>query len=72
MFDSFNCLSTRIDKSLTWKEHVNEVVINLNKANAILSKLRLVLDKRRQSTKQYLNCIYAMFHLSRLKTLNQS
>ena len=32
------------DKKLTWKQQINHVALKLNKANAMLSKLRHVLD----------------------------
>ena len=34
----------QIDKILTWKQQINHVALKLNKANAILSKLKHVLD----------------------------
>ena len=42
--DSAKYLGIQIDKRLTWKQHINHVTIKLNKANAMLSKLRHVLD----------------------------
>ena len=33
-----------IDRRLTWKQHINHVALKLNKANAMLSKLRHILD----------------------------
>ena len=42
--DSVKYLGIQIDKRLTWKQHINHVTIKLNKANAMLSKLRHVLD----------------------------
>ena len=42
--DSVKYLGIQIDKGLTWKQHINHVALKLNKANAILSKLRHVLD----------------------------
>ena len=42
--DSAKYLASPIDKRLTWKQKFNHVVLELNKANAMLSKLRHVLD----------------------------
>ena len=42
--DSVKYLGIQIDKRLTWKQHINLVALKLNKANAMLSKLRHVLD----------------------------
>ena len=38
--DSVKYLGIQIDKRLTWKQHINHVALKLNKANAMLSKLR--------------------------------
>ena len=42
--DSVIYLGTQIDKGFTRKQKVNHPAIKLNKANAMLSKLRHVLD----------------------------
>ena len=42
--DSVKYLGIQIEKRLTWKQKINHVAHNLNKANAMLSKLRYVLD----------------------------
>ena len=42
--DSVKSLGIQIHKRLTWKQHINPVALKLNKANAMLSKLRHVLD----------------------------
>ena len=42
--DSVKYLEIQIDKRLTWKQHINHVALKLNKANAMLSKLRHALD----------------------------
>ena len=42
--DSVRYLGIQIDKRLTWKQQINNVALKLNKANAMLSKLRHVLD----------------------------
>ena len=42
--DSVRYLGIQIDKRLTWKRQINHVALKLNKANAMLSKLRRVLD----------------------------
>ena len=41
---SVKYLGIQIGKRLTWKQHINHVALKLNKANAMLSKLRHVLD----------------------------
>ena len=48
--DSVKYLGIQIDKRLTWKQHIKHLAFKLNKANAMLSKLRHVLDiKTRRS-----------------------
>ena len=42
--DSVKYLGIQIDKRLISKQHINHVAVKLNKANAMLSKLRHVLD----------------------------
>ena len=42
--DSVKYLEIQIDKRLTWKQQINHMALKLNKTNAILSKLRHVLD----------------------------
>ena len=42
--DSVKYLGIQIDERLTWKQQINHVALKLNKANAMLSKLRHVLD----------------------------
>ena len=44
--DSVKHLAIQIDKKLTWKQQINHAVLKLNKANAMLSKLRHILDKK--------------------------
>ena len=39
-------IGIQIDKSLKWKQQINHVAVKLNKANAMLSKLRHSLDKK--------------------------
>ena len=33
-------MGIKVDKQLTWRDHINEVAIKLNRANAILHKVR--------------------------------
>ena len=42
--DSVKYLGIQIDKILTWKQQISHMTLKLNKANAMLSKLRHVLD----------------------------
>ena len=42
--DSVKYLEIQIDKRLTWKHQNNHVILKLNKANAMLPKLRNVFD----------------------------
>ena len=42
--DSVKYLGVQVDKRLTWKQHIDHAALKLNKANAMLSKLRHVLD----------------------------
>ena len=44
--DSVKHLAIQIDKKLTWKQQINHVALKLNKANAMLPKLRHILDKK--------------------------
>ena len=44
--DSAKYLEIQIDKRLTWKQQINHVALKLNKASAMLSKLRHVLDTK--------------------------
>ena len=44
--DSLKYLGIQIDKRLTWKQRINQVALKLNKVNAMLSKLRHVLDMK--------------------------
>ena len=38
--NSVKYLGIKIDKQLNWREHINEVAIKLNRANAMLYKVR--------------------------------
>ena len=42
--DSVKYLGIYIDKRLTWKQQINHVAFKVNKANAVLSKLKHVLN----------------------------
>ena len=44
--DSVRYLGIQIDKKLTWKQQINNVALKLNKANAMLSKLRRIGYKK--------------------------
>ena len=44
--DSIKNLRIQIDKRLPWKQQINHVAPKLNKDNAMLSKLRHVLDRK--------------------------
>ena len=59
--DSVKYLGIQIDKRLTWKQQINHVTLKLNKANAMFSKFRHVLD-----IKTLRSVSYAIFdsHLS--------
>ena len=59
--DLVKYLGIQIDKILTWKQQINHVAVKLNKANAMLSKLRHVLDIK----------TLRLFHLFGHKTLIQ-
>ena len=65
--DSAKYLGIQIHKRLTWKQHINHAALKLNKANAMLSKLRHVC----QSTMLYLSPICATLHLFGHKTIIQ-
>ena len=42
--DSVKCLGIHLYKYFIWKDQINNIAIKLNKANAILSKIRHYLD----------------------------
>ena len=44
--NSVKYLGIKIDESLNWKEQISDIVIKLNKINAILSKLRHFIDRK--------------------------
>ena len=39
-------LGIKIDENLNWKQQISYIAINLNKAAAILSKSRQVIDRK--------------------------
>ena len=59
--DLVKYLVIQIDKRLTWKQQINHVALKINKANAMLSKLRHVLDTK--TLKYY---CYAIFESTSL------
>ena len=64
--DSVRYLGIQIDKRLTWKQQINHGALKLDKANAMLSKLRHVLDIKTLRSVYYATVdsyIYAMLHL---------
>ena len=72
--DSVKYLGIEIDKRLTWKQQINHVTLKLNITNAMLSKLRHVLDIKTLRSAYYAifeSYSYAMLHLFRPKTLIQ-
>ena len=63
--DSFKYLGIHLDKYVTWKHQINSVATKLNKANAIISKIRHYVDIKTFKNKfimQFLNHIYLMLH----------
>ena len=40
------CLGVKIDGHLTWKPHIDGISTKLNKANAMLSKIRHFVDQK--------------------------
>ena len=38
--ESFKCMGVKIDTNLTWQHHANDISIKLNRANALLFKMR--------------------------------
>ena len=36
----------KIDEHLTWKPHIDGISVKLNKANAVLSKIRYFVDQK--------------------------
>ena len=61
-------LVIQIDKGWTWKQQINHVALKLNKANAMLSKLRYGLGTKTLRTVYYAVFEF-MLHLFRYKTL---
>ena len=43
---SVKYLGIKIDQYLNWEDHVNNIAIKLNKANAMLCKVRQFVNKR--------------------------
>ena len=41
---SVKYLSVKIDSNLNWKEHINSIALKLNRANAVLSKLKIYVN----------------------------
>ena len=58
--DSLKYLGIEIDKTLIWKQQINHAALNLNKANALLSKLKHVLHMKTLSS---VYCAIFEFHL---------
>ena len=44
--NSVKYLRVKIDKHMTWKPHIDEISTKLNKANAMLSKIRHFVDQK--------------------------
>ena len=44
--NSVKYLGIKIDENLNWHEQINNVAVKLNRANAMLSKVRHFLDKK--------------------------
>ena len=44
--DSVKYLGVKIDRNLTWSHQINNVSLKLNKANAMLSKIRHYVDRK--------------------------
>ena len=42
--DSVKYLGIKVDKNLNWKHHVSDIVIQLNRANALLFKIRNLVN----------------------------
>ena len=41
-----NYLGVKTDQYLTWKHHINDVTVKLNRANALLFKIRKFFDDK--------------------------
>ena len=44
--DSVKYLTIKIDENVNWHQQINNVAVKLNKANAMLSKVRHFVDKK--------------------------
>ena len=42
--NSVKYLRIKIDRQLNWRDHINEVAIKLNRANAMLYKIRIFIN----------------------------
>ena len=42
-------LGIKIDENLNWKQQISDVSIKLNRENAVLSKLKYVIDRNLKS-----------------------
>ena len=51
---SVKYLGTNVDENLNWHQHINNVAVKLNRANAMLSKLRHFVNKK------LLSCTYSI------------
>ena len=51
--DSVKYLGIRIDENLNWKHHVSDVAIKLNRANALLFKIRNFVNGNTLTTIYY-------------------
>ena len=62
--DLIKYLGIQIDKRLTWMQQINHVALKLNKANAMLSKLRHVLDIKTLRSVYYAKFEYHLCYAS--------
>ena len=46
-------LGIKIDENLNWKLQIYDVAIKLNRENAVLSKLRYILDRKTPKSAHY-------------------
>ena len=60
--NSVKHLGIKVDENLNWRQQINNVAVKLNRAYAMLSKVRNFVDKKllNQSITQFLHHIYSI------------
>ena len=59
--DSVKYLGIKTDENLNWNQQIPDIAIKLNRANAILSKLRNFIDRNQFINKSLKSTYHAIF-----------